>query len=117
MWCILLGQRLLPHREALDPLPSLVQLALAELEIFAPARHSGNRLFQAELAFLQGPECRIQLGERLLIGQRGVDAHSTASSTVASSRPAANKTLTAWPGRDCADSRMMLPLAASTQML
>src|SRR5438876_6246342 len=113
MWCTLLGQRLLPHREALDPLPGLFQLALTELEIFAPARHSGNRLFQTKLAFLQRPERRIQLGQRLLISQRGIDAHSTASSTVASSRPAASKTLTAWPGRDCADSRMMLPLAAS----
>src|SRR5438477_304301 len=85
--------RLLPDRQAFDPLPGFLQFSLAELQVLAPAGDRRDRLFQTQLAFLEGVQRRIELRQRLLIGQRFVEAHGTVSSTVASSRPAESITL------------------------
>src|SRR6266851_1078354 len=98
---------LLSDRQTLDALPGFLQLALAQLQVVAPEGDRGDRVLQAELAFRQ----------RLLIGQRFVEAHGTASSTVASSRPAESSTLTDCPLRACSAPRMMPPPPASRVML
>src|SRR2546428_10233303 len=108
----LLQIRLLFHRQAFDPLPGLLELALAEQQVFAPAGDRRDRVFQVQLAFLERAQRRIELRQRLLIRQRFVKAHGMASSTVASSRPAASSTLTACPLRACSAARMMPPLAS-----
>jgi hypothetical protein len=50
------------HRQAFDPLPRLIELLLAELEVLATAGDRGDRIFQAQLAFLEGSQGAIQLG-------------------------------------------------------
>ncbi len=114
---LLVGQRFLRHRQALDPLPGLLQLSLAEFEIFASARNRADRLLKAELALFQLAKRRVELRQRLLVGDRFVHGHGTTWSTVASSRPADSRTLTACPSRASAASRMMRPSWPSTQML
>ena len=59
----------------------------------------------------------FELGKRLLIGQRLVEAHGMASSIVASSRPAESSTLTGCPLRAWSAPRMMPPPFASRVML
>src|ERR1700716_1193443 len=93
----LLHVGLLSDGKGFDPLPGLLQLPLAELQVVAPAGDRGDRLFQAQLAFLECVQRRIELRQRLLIGERLVEAHGTASSTVASSRPAESSTLMGCP--------------------
>src|SRR3977135_2488000 len=106
-----------PHGEALDPLPALPQLPLAELQVVAPAGDRGDRLFQAQLAFLEYVQRRIELRQRLLIGERLVEAHGTASSTVASSRPADSSTLMGCPWWASSALRTTPPPTPSRVML
>src|SRR6184192_1049213 len=46
--------RLLPDRQAFDPLAGFLQFSLAELQVLAPAGDRRDRLFQAQLALLEG---------------------------------------------------------------
>src|SRR5260370_20882545 len=113
----LLQRLVLFDRQAFNPLPRLRQLLLAELQEVAAAGGRGDRLFQAELAFFERAQRVIEPRERLLVGQRLVEGHGMASSTVASSRPAESNTLTGCPLRACSALRMMSPPLASSVML
>src|ERR1700737_1835549 len=104
-------------RQALDPLPGFLQFALAELQVVAPTGNGRDRVLQGQLAVLEGMQRRIELGQCLLVRQRLVEAHGIASSTVASSRPAARSPLTGWPLRGCSAPLMMPPPFASRVML
>src|SRR5437867_12772186 len=106
---LLVGQRFLRHRQALDPLPGLLQLSLAEFEIFASARNRADRLLETELALFQRATRRAELRPRFLVGDRFVHGHGTTWSTVASSRPADSRTLTACPSPAASPPRMMRP--------
>src|ERR1700716_1882257 len=104
-------------RQAFDPLPGFLQLALAERQVVAPAGDGRDRVLQAQLAILEGVQRGIELGKRLLIGQRLVEAHGMAWSFVAPSRPAESSTLTGCPLRAWSAPRMMPPPFASRVML
>src|SRR5205823_6580067 len=114
---LFVGQWFLRHGQALDALPGLFQFSLAELEILTPARDRSDRFLETEPAVFQRAQRRVELRQRLLVGDRFIDAHGTTWSTVASSRPADSRTLTGCPWRASTASRMMRPSWPSRQML